>query len=118
MNDRGNRDGAGERGSVAAELAVALPAVLLALLLGIGSLTAAAQQVMLQDAAADAARLLGRGEGEAAAAAVVARSVDGASLTQRRSGDLRCVTVAADVAFGRLIVFPLRASSCALDGGR
>lgn len=118
MNRTRSRGGDAERGSVAAEFAVALPAVLLALLLGIGSLMAATQQVMLQDAAADAARLLGRGEGEQAAAAVIARSVDGASFSQRRDGDLRCVTARADAAFGRLIAIPLRASSCALDGGR
>ena len=118
MSRRRGHDGDGERGSVAAELAVALPAVFLALLLGIGSLVAATQQVMLQDAAADAARLLGRGEGEQAAAAVIARSVDGASFSQRRDGDLRCVTARVDVDFGRLIAIPLRASSCALDGGR
>ena len=52
----------GDRGSVAAELAFALPAVVLALLLGAGALGAAARQVSLQDAAADAARLLGRGK--------------------------------------------------------
>ena len=55
-----------ERGSVAAELALAIPAVVLTLLLGVGALGAAAQQVALQDATADAARLLGRGESVAA----------------------------------------------------
>ncbi|WP_181800730.1 TadE/TadG family type IV pilus assembly protein, partial [Microbacterium sp. H6] len=50
---------ADERGSAAAELALALPAVVLALLLGAGALGAASRQVALQDASADAARLLG-----------------------------------------------------------
>ena len=45
-----------DRGSVVAEFAVALPAVVLVVLLGVGALGASATQVRLQDAAADAAR--------------------------------------------------------------
>ena len=56
-----------DRGSVVAEFAVALPAVALVLLLGAGALGACAQQVRLQDAAADAARLVARGESDARA---------------------------------------------------
>lgn len=104
-------------GSVAAELAVALPAVLLALLLGVGALSAAAQQVVLQDVAADAARLLGRGEDAARAASLVAGAVPGASATSSTQGDLVCVTASAEMRIGRIIALPLRASSCALSGG-
>ena len=107
----------GERGSVAAELALALPAVVLALLLGAGALGAAARQVALQDAAADAARLLGRGEGTDAAAGVVSRAVPGAVFSSSGSGELVCVTASIDVALGALLRVPLKASSCALDGG-
>ncbi|UNK71741.1 TadE family type IV pilus minor pilin [Microbacterium sp. H1-D42] len=107
----------GERGSVAAELAVALPAALLALLLGVGALSAAATQVSLQDAAADAARLLGRGESQARAAGVVSASVAGARSDSRAAGDLVCVTASIDLKVGRIISVPLRASSCALAGG-
>jgi len=106
----------GERGSVAAELAVALPAVLLALLLGVGALGAAATQVALQDAAADAARLLGRGESAARAAAAVA-AVEGATMTSRGVADLVCVTASVQTRIGRLISIPLSAGSCALAGG-
>ncbi|BDZ37487.1 TadE family type IV pilus minor pilin [Microbacterium suwonense] len=106
----------GERGSVAAELAIALPAVLLALLLGVGALHAAATQVALQDAAADAARLLGRGESASRAADVV-RIVAGAEMAQHDSGDLVCVTASAHARIGRIISIPLRARSCALSGG-
>jgi Flp pilus assembly protein TadG len=106
----------GERGSVAAELAVALPAALLALLLGVGALSAATTQVALQDAAADAARLLGRGEQPSRAAGVV-RAVPGARMASRDAGDLVCVTASADFRVGRLISVPLHAHSCALGGG-
>lgn len=108
---------AAERGSVAAELAVALPAVVLALALGIGALGAAARQVALQDAAADAARVLGRGEGDDAAARIVTGAVPGAGLSASRSDDLVCVTAKADAEIGGLIRLSLRARSCALDGG-
>lgn len=108
----------GERGSVAAELALTLPAVLLVLVLGVGALGAAARQVSLQDAAADAARLLGRGEDSGAASAVVSRAVPGATMSSSATGDLVCVTARSEVALGALLRVPLEASSCALDGGR
>ena len=107
-----------ERGSVSAELALALPAVVLVLVLGVGALGAASRQVALQDASADAARLLGRGEGQGAASHVVHTAVSGAGVSSSHSGDLVCVTTSLDVAVGTLITLPLRASSCALDGGR
>lgn len=107
----------GDRGSVAAELAVALPAALLAVAFGIGALAAAATQVSLQDAAADSARLLGRGESPARAAGAVRDAVHGASSASRTAGDLVCVTATLDMRIGRLISVPLNASSCALAGG-
>jgi len=107
----------GDAGSAAAELAVALPAVLLALVLGVGALSAAAQQVALQDSAADAARLLARGESAARAAGVIGAAVDGARMSTRTAGDLICASAAAEFRVGRLITVPLRADSCALAGG-
>ncbi len=107
-----------QHGSVAAELALALPAVALTLLLGAGALGAAAQQVALQDAVADAARLLGRGESEAAAHATVAASSADARMSSAARGDLICVSAQLDAQVGRLISIPLSASSCALSGGK
>lgn len=107
-----------QRGSVAAELALALPAVALTLLLGAGALGAAAQLVSLQDAVADAARLLGRGEGDQAAYAAVAAAAAGAHVGSEPRGDLVCVNARIDAQFGPLISVPLTASSCALSGGR
>ncbi len=106
-----------ERGSTAAELALALPAVALTLLFGVGALSAASQQVALQDATADAARLLGRGESVAAAHATVVASVGGAHVSDDVRGDLACVSARVDVFVG-VIGIPLTASSCALSGGR
>ncbi|WP_217182616.1 hypothetical protein [Streptomyces sp. AC495_CC817] len=107
-----------ERGSVAAELAVALPAVALTVLLGAGVLGAAARQVALQDAVADAARLLGRGEGQGAAAGVVGAAVPGAVISTRSADGLVCVEASVDGGVTGVARVPLRASSCALDGGR
>ncbi|SDS15133.1 Recombinase [Microbacterium paraoxydans] len=108
----------GDRGAVAAELALALPAIVLVLLLGAGALVAASRQVALQDAAADAARLLGRGEDPAAAARVVHEAIPGAGAAFAPAGDLVCATATLRVSLGAVISVPLRASSCALDGGR
>ena len=108
----------GEHGAVAAELALALPAVLLTLALGTTGIGAASRQVVLQDAAADAARLLGRGEDPSAAHGLVAAAVAGARVSSARSGDLVCVSANADVRVASFLSFPVTASSCALDGGR
>ncbi|WP_261165990.1 TadE family type IV pilus minor pilin [Microbacterium sp. Marseille-Q6965] len=107
--------GEGERGSVTAELALALPAVALIVALGVTGLLAASTHVRLQDGAADAARLVARGE-EGRAPAAVTAAVPGAASSVARRGELVCVTasVGARVA---MIEIPLQATSCALAGG-
>lgn len=109
--------GRGDRGSTTAEVAVALPAVVIVLAACLGGLGLASTQLRAQDAAADAARLLGRGEPEAAAGQLVARSVRGGTLSVSRPDDLVCATVVVEQ---RLLMVPLRVegSSCALAGGR
>ena len=110
-----SRRGLGEdRGSVVAEFAVALPAVALVLLLGAGSLGACARQVRLQDAAADAARIVARGESEERAGALVAAAVPGAAAATERRAELVCVTASSPAG---LLPLALSATSCALDGG-
>lgn len=106
-----------DRGSVTAEIAVALPAVVVVLAACLGGLGLASAQVRAQDSAADAARLLGRGEPLAAAEQLVARSVTGADLVISRPAGLVCASVVVE---RRLLLVPLRVagSSCALDGGR
>jgi hypothetical protein len=105
----------GDRGSVTAEFAVALPAIVLVLALGAGVLTACGRQVRLQDAAAAAARLVARGEPEARALVLVPGAVDGGSATVVRRGELVCVEA---VAPARLPIPELHAASCALGGGQ
>ena len=108
----------GDDGSAAAELAVALPVVVLVLLLGIGVAGAGMRQVALQDAASDAARLLGRGEDGGVASAVVRRTAPDADVGVRRGDGLVCAFVRAEASIAGRLILPLRAEACALDGGR
>ncbi len=104
----------GERGAVSAEFAVALPAVLLVLLFGLGALGAGARQVRLQDAVSDAARLVARGDDAGRALALVAAA--GGSGTVQERGELVCVLAAAPAPLPLLPA--AAASACALAGGR
>ncbi|WP_051171996.1 TadE family type IV pilus minor pilin [Microbacterium indicum] len=106
---------AGDRGSASAEFAVALPAAVIVVALGVGALAAASTQVRLQDAAADAARLAARGEPDRVSS-VVSTAVGGASASLDESGELVCVTAQRDAAFGPFSI-ALEARSCALAGG-
>ena len=110
----------GERGSVTAEFAAVLPAVVLVLAVCLSGVQVATAQLRLQDASADASRLLGRGEPSGVAAHRLALAVPGATLAQSHRGDVVCAEASAQLpgAPGRLLGLRLRAESCALDGGR
>ena len=103
----------GDRGSVVAEFAVALPAVVLVLMLGAGALGVASHQVRLQDATADAARLAARGEPDARVRATIEGATPGARAGITHRHDLVCVTAAASAP----LAFTVSATSCALAGG-
>ena len=110
---RGLRD---DRGSATAEFALAFPAVLGVVALLLGGVQVTALQVRVQDAAADAARGLGRGDSPAAVAGRLERQVPGAGLSSWADGDLRCVRVEVSPA-GPVALLGLRAraGACALD---
>ena len=108
------RDGARDRGSVSAELAVALPAVVLVLACCLSGMQVAGQQLRLQDASAAAARTLARG-GDAAA--VASRLAPGSELRTTAEGDLVCAVLRSRASLLWLVSLDLRASSCALAGG-
>jgi Flp pilus assembly protein TadG len=107
----------GDRGSVSAEFAVALPAILLLLVLCVGALSSASRQVRLQDAVADAARLIARGDDQGRALALVSAAAAGAEASVAPSGDLVCVHASAPVGVPLLEV-RFTASACALGDGR
>jgi hypothetical protein len=106
-----------DRGSVTAELAVGLPVVVLVLAACLGGLGLATSQLRATDVAADAARLLGRGETAEVAQRLVERAAPGAELIVSRPAGLVCVRVIVE---RRLLAVPMRleGASCALDGGR
>ena len=106
-----------DRGSVTAEFAVALPAIALVLAACLASVVLVAQQVRLTDAAADAARALGRGESAAEAAAIADRVSGGASIATWTEDPFVCVALSRRGS-GVLAAVELHAESCAVGGGR
>ncbi|AZC14560.1 MULTISPECIES: TadE family type IV pilus minor pilin [unclassified Microbacterium] len=109
------RELGGDRGSVVAEFAVALPAVIVVVLLSVAALTVSAQQVRLQDAAADAARLAARGEDGDRVHGAIRAAVAGARGTVSHEGDLVCVSAVAPA--HPVLPMTLTARSCGLSGG-
>ena len=107
MPDEERPSVARDAGSVTAELAVALPAVVLVLGACAALLQLAAAQIALQDSVALAARALGRGERPPM------------PVESWRDGDLVCAAASRELApQGLLPSIRLSASSCALaDGG-
>lgn len=109
---------AGEGGSAAAEFAVALPAVALVLAVCLDAVGLAALGVRLHDAAADAARSLGRGEALAVVEARADDGVPGALIDAWSEGETVCVTLASTARVAGLVPVHVAATSCALAGGR
>ena len=108
-----------ERGSAAAEFAVAIPVVVLVLVCCLGAIQVASQQVRLTDAAADAARTLARGDPPGVATARVHRVASTATMTSSTTDGFICVQLSAPAGFGpaALAGVRVRASGCALAGG-
>lgn len=94
-----------------AELAVAVPAVLLVLAACLGGLRIGAERIRVVDAAAQGARLAAVGESPVGPAGAVGGQV----LTIRRDGETVCVVVRRDVALLGVPV-PVQATGCALAG--
>jgi len=103
------RDGTrGELGAVTAELAAALPSVVLAIAIAVGAVAATAAQVSLEQSAGAAARAAGRDDDPALYA-------DGAALRVEQHGELVCAVLSQEALGGALT---LTARSCAHGGGR
>jgi hypothetical protein len=105
-----------EGGAVTAEFAAAMPAVVLVLACALGAIGLGGEQLRLQGAAFDAARLLGRGD--SGALARVRSVAPDATLATRTSGVTICVDASAVVSLGVLSGIVLHATSCALDDTR
>jgi Flp pilus assembly protein TadG len=95
----GARDAAAsERGSVTAEFAAVIPAVLLVLAFGLGAIEVVVQQARLTDAAADGARSLARGDASGVMEARMSEAVGAASVNVRRADDFVCLSLAQPAA--------------------
>lgn len=105
--------GSQSRGSVTAEFVVVIPAVIVVLGLCLATMQVSGQQVRLQDAAAVAARALGRSDQVPA----FGTGLEGASLTTSRRGPLLCARLSAPAAgpAGSMLGLELNAESCALS---
>jgi hypothetical protein len=106
----------GDRGSVTAEFAAALPAVVLMLGLALAAFAVGSQSVRLQDAAGLVARATARGEPPSMVAGMAAALVPGAVVERRDRSGLVCAVVTGRAA-GLLAGIELRAESCALAEG-
>ncbi|MDE0546006.1 TadE family type IV pilus minor pilin [Microbacterium sp. C7(2022)] len=107
------RGWADDRGAVAAEFAVSLPAIVAVIVITVGALGACARHVRLQDAVADAARMAARGESAQRVHDVIA-AIDGATgVVERGPDDMVCVHATLDAGLG----IELSATGCAIDGG-
>jgi len=100
-------------GGVTAEFAVAVPAALAVAALLLGGVQLAALQVRLQDAAADVARTLGRGERPDAILAALPASA-ATTLSSSSADGLVCARLTSTA--GPLPI-DVSASACALDAG-
>ena len=102
----------GDRGSVTAEFAAVIPAVVLVLVLCLSGVQVSGQQLRLADAAAQAARSLARGDGLVHATAMARQIVSGATVSVDQRGDAVCALLSAPGALGITVT----ADSCALGG--
>lgn len=106
-----------ERGSATAEVAVAMPAVVIILAACLSGLQLAGQQIRLQDAAAAASRAVARGDDPSA---LVLRLAPGAEVSVGAGSGVECVTLTQGsiAAMAALLSIRLSATGCAPAGGR
>jgi len=109
-----------ERGSVTAEFAVVIPAVVLVLAMCLSGLQLAGTQLRLQQVAASAARSLARGEALGTAGRMAAPLAPRPTLSEEGQGSIVCVRASSpgSAVRGLLGAVSLSARSCALAGGR
>lgn len=101
-----------DRGTATAEFVVAVPALLAVIVLAVGAILLAAQQVRLTAVAAELARLEARGDAREAQRSLSALG-SGAVATREREGGLHCVGLRAHPVGGALAAIGIGARSCA-----
>lgn len=106
----------GDRGTVTVEFAVVLPVVALLLTTLVAAVVLVDGVGRLQVAASTAARAFGRGDDDEGRA-VAGRLAPGATISVQRRGSVVCVE-ASRGGTGPFAAVPLRATGCAVAGGR
>lgn len=101
-----------ERGTVTAEFAVVVPAVLVVLGLVIGGIVIATNRLTLASAAADVARLEARGDTGLASARVESAGA-GVTVVRERHDGLLCITLRAGPQRGPLAALAVSGEGCA-----
>jgi hypothetical protein len=92
-----------------------MPAVLLVLAAALAGVGVTTLQVRAQDAAADAARILGRGEAGGSVAAHLGAQLPGAAWSSSERDGLVCVRVTVAGGGPAAMFGTIGASGCALD---
>lgn len=109
----GARSRTGDRGSVTVESAIALSIVVVVLGLCLSGIGCAIAQIRCVDAAREAARLVARGDGDRALAAVASVGPSGALLQVSVDADTVTATVSAAGVGGLLPGIEVRATAVA-----
>jgi Flp pilus assembly protein TadG len=103
-----------EQGSVTAEFATAMPAVVLVLALCLSAGQLVSRQLSLQDAAAAAARSVSRGESPAMVTQRIRQLAPLATASRTERGGVSCITLEAPTPLGPAQL-TLSATGCALS---
>lgn len=101
-----------ERGTVTAEFAVTVPAVLLVLGLVVGAVQLSAQRVALTGLAGDVARLEARGDAGLAVARI-SRYVASPTISRSNDGRILCVSATTGPKAGILSALRVTGTGCA-----
>lgn len=106
-----------ELGSVTAEFAIILPAVILILFAGIQVLGIQSSRVKLIGLAAESARAIARGEDQSKVDALVAERAIGSRALVEFLDLSVCVSIASDSKIGGLVEIPVIERACARKSG-
>lgn len=102
-----------ERGTVTAEFAVVVTAVLVILGLVVGGIVIATNRLTLASAAADIVRLEARGDTDLAAARL-AGAGEGVTVEREHRGGLLCITLRTGAPSGMLAMLAVTGDACAV----
>ena len=107
----------GERGSVTAELAIAMPSVVLVLAVSLGGFGLQIERLKLVASAASLARSLGRGDSEQNVRDLASQTDANLNLQFEYLEDFLCVTLSKNLTISSLPGIEVSERQCARKGG-